>query len=185
MRRALSCLLVMFGAARAAFAQVAIYPPTTTPATWERFAVRVVNQTDTPTVAVRVEVPQAVTIMGVDGGRMWPFRMTPGTDSTPQHIEWRGGPIRKGEFREFAFLGRLAADARQEDLVFPMRIERASGSVVEWRRGRGENYAAPRVEVLGTARLSPAGMLAMAGAAVGIAILALVVAIARGAPRRT
>lgn len=183
MRFATPTLLLALATAPAA-AQVAIHPTITTPAAWERFAIRVINQTDTPTVAVHVEVPEAVTILGVDGDRMWPFRMTAGTDSIPQSIEWQGGPIARGEFREFAFLGRLRADAKQQDLVFPVRIRRANGSVVEWRRRRGEPYAAPRVEVAGTVRVSAAGQLAMAGLAIGISLLALILTVAMGRARR-
>jgi hypothetical protein len=85
--------------------------------------------------------------------------------------------VRRGEYGEFPFLGRLKADSRQEDLVFPVRIERATGSTVEWRRGRGEDYAAPRVQVAGTVRVSAAGQMLMAGLAVGLAIVAIIVAI--------
>src|SRR5712691_5944488 len=117
MRYVFSSLLLSLASASDVAAQVSIHPGTVQPAAWERFAIRVFNQTDTPTVAVRVEVPEAIAILGVDAGRMWPFKTIAATDSTPQRIEWRGGQLIRGEFREFAFLGRLKADARQEDLV--------------------------------------------------------------------
>jgi uncharacterized protein YcnI len=164
-------------------AQVAINPVTTTPAAWERFALRVINQTDTPTVQVRLEVPSAISLLGVEAkiGWIWETAATP--DSGPTVITWKGGTVKRGEYGEFPFLGRLKADARQEDLVFPVQIVRASGSAVEWRRGRGEDYAAPRVEVAGTVRVSAAGQMVLAGTAIGIALLALVFAIARMGPR--
>ena len=177
MRYAIPSLFLGLAVSPAA-AQVAVNPVITTPAAWERFSVRVINQTDTPTVAVRVEVPAAVMVLGVEPKSGWTFQVVPSVDSGPAVITWTGGSIRKGEYGEFPFLGRLEAQARQEELVFPVRIQRANGSAAEWRRPRGEPYEAPRVEIAGTVRVSPAGQLVMAGAAIGIAILALVVAIA-------
>jgi uncharacterized protein YcnI len=168
-----------------AHAQVAVNPVVTTPAAWERFSVRVINQTDTPTVTVRVEVPAVVMVLGVEPKTGWTFQVVPSVDSGPSAITWTGGAIRHGEYGEFPFLGRLQPQARQEDLVFPVRIQRENGSVVEWRHQEGEPYAAPRVEIAGTVHISPAGQFMMAGAAMGIAILALVVAVAKGVPRRS
>jgi hypothetical protein len=56
--------------------------------------------------------------------------------------------------------------------------------VVEWRKRPGEPYAAPRVEIAGTVNISSTGQIAMAGAAVGLAIVAIVIAIAMGSRRR-
>jgi uncharacterized protein YcnI len=175
--------LLLVSAGTPAAAQVAINPVTTTPAAWERFALRVINQTDTPTVSVRLEVPAAVSLLGVEDKPGWTWEKAVMPDSGPTVVTWKGGSVKRGEFAEFPFLGRLKADARQEDLVFPVQIVRASGSAVEWRRGRGEDYAAPRVEVAGTVRISAAGQMVLAGTAIGIALLALVVAIARSAPK--
>jgi hypothetical protein len=138
----------------------------------------VINQTDTPTVAVRLEVPAAISVLGVEPLQNWIFETGSLPDSGPTVINWRGGSVRRGEFGEFVFLGRLKGDARQEDLVFPVRIERANGSVVEWRRGRGEDYAAPRVEVAGTVRISTTGQIFLSVLAMGIAMVAVVLAIA-------
>jgi uncharacterized protein YcnI len=159
-------------------AQVAIAPSTTQPASWERFSLRVINQTDTPTVTVRLEVPAAISVLGVEPLQNWIFETGAVPDSGPTVITWRGGSVRRGEFGEFVFLGRLKGDARQEDLVFPVRIERANGSVVEWRHGRGADYAAPRVEVAGTVRMSGSAPVFLSVLAMGIALVAVVLAIA-------
>ncbi|MBI4501959.1 MAG: DUF1775 domain-containing protein [Gemmatimonadetes bacterium] len=178
-------ILILALMATPATAQVAIAPSTTEPASWERFSLRIINQTDTPTVSVQLEVPAAISVLGVDPRAGWAFETAVTPDSGPTVITWRGGQVRRGEFGEFVFLGRLKADARQEELVFPVKIERANGSVVEWRNRRGEDYAAPRVEVAGTVRVSAAGQILLAGLALGVAIVALVVAIAGRVPRRT
>ncbi len=166
-------------------AQVAINPLNTTPAAWEKFGLRVFNQTDTPTVAVRLDVPAAMMVLGVANEPGWTFEVTQGQDSAPAVIRWKGGQIRRGEYVEFSFLGRLKADSRQEDLVFGAAIDRASGSTVEWRAPEGQDYAAPRVRVAGTVRVSGAGTMVMAGLGIGLAMVALVIALARGGPKRT
>ena len=165
-------------------AQVGISPSSTAPAAWERFAIRVMNQTDTATVQVRVQVPSVILILGVQPMAGWSVETTPATDTLSQSITWSGGKLTKGQFDEFAFLGRLDPNAKPEDLGFPVRIQRANGSVVEWRRQPGEDYAAPRVQIVGTATISPTGQVAMAGAALGFAIIAIVFAIALGVKKR-
>lgn len=153
----------------AAHGQATISPRNTTPAAWERFAVRVVNQTDTATVAVHIDVPDAVTILGVQPVPRWSVRQVAATVSAPQSIEWHGGELRRGEFHEFVFLGRLAGDARQTELVFPVRLTRSDGSIVEDR--------GLRVAIEGRTRLSVRGVTAVAGTALGVALIALMVAV--------
>ena len=166
-------------------AQVAIVPTTTTPAAWERYAVRVINQTDTPTVAVQVEVPSAMSVLGIEPRSGWSFETTQKPDSGPTVITWKGGSIKRGEYAEFPFLGRVAGDAKQEVLVMPVRIERANGSNVEWRKGIGEAYQAPRVEIVGSVTVSHSATIMVSAMALGVALIALAVAIAKKAPRRT
>lgn len=182
MKYAISFLAML--AAAPAVAQVGVTPQITTPAAWERFAVRVINQTDTATVAVRVEVPEVIMILGIEPKPGWTIQTSAASDTIRQAISWTGGSLTKGQFGEFAFLGRLDANAKKDDLAFPVRIQRANGSVVEWRRRPGEPYAAPRVEIAGTVSISSTGLIAMAGAAMGLAIVAIVIAVALGSRRR-
>lgn len=163
-------MLVVAGIAPpAAPGQATISPRNTTPAAWERFALRVVNQSDTATVSVHVDVPDAVTILGVQPVPQWSVRQTAATPSSPQSIVWHGGELHQGELQEFVFLGRVAGDARQTDLVFPVRLARIDGSVVE-ERGL-------RVAIEGRTRLSIRGVMAIAGTALGVALIALMVAV--------
>jgi len=182
MKYAISLLAMLV--ATSAAAQVSVSPQVTTPAAWERFAVRVINQTDTATVSVEVEVPGIIKVLGVEPKAGWTMKTMIPTDSVPQVITWTGGSVGKGEFAEFAFLGRLDANAKKEDLGFPVKIQRANGSVVEWRKQPGEPYAAPRVDIAGTVTISPMGQMAMAGAAMGLSIFAIILAIALGAKKR-
>jgi uncharacterized protein YcnI len=152
-----ACLVLAAAAVLSTFAptaqaQVSIHPRSTTPASWERFAIRVVNGTDTATTGVRVDVPDAVTVLGVEPTAGWTTRRDAGSDSSPQFVEWSGGKLLRGEFLEFAFLGRVIGDARRTDLVFPVTLT----------------------------QLSVRGVTAIAGTALGVALIALILAIARG-----
>ena len=144
--------LVTILAAPTLAAQVSITPRTVEPADLVRFAVQVANPTDTADVAVRVEVPEALAVLGIDTPPGWTARLVAASDSTPQAIEWSGGRLARREFREFAFFGRLGANAPRTTLFFPVRIGRADGSVREWRRG---GYGqAPEVEITGDVGLT-------------------------------
>jgi uncharacterized protein YcnI len=172
---AVLALIAQAVAATPAEAQVAIHPTAVAPASWERFGLRVVSQYDSPVVSVRLLVPDALAVLGVDAPPGWTAHHIAATDSTPQAIEWTGSRVERGEFREFAFLGRLAADARRKELVFPVHLTRADGSTLEWSR---DGAGAPLVVLIrGTTRLSPWGALAAAGAAIGLASLAMVLAL--------
>jgi uncharacterized protein YcnI len=155
-----------------------LVPPSVTPASWERFALRVVNQTDTPTVVVRVTVPAVVQILGVGAPPGWSARLIASSDTSAAAIEWSGGRLERGGFDEFAFLGRVAGDARPgAQLIFPVHLRRAGGSSITW--AAGGNGPPPVVAVRGAAMISPAGAFALAGAALGLAVLALALALVR------
>jgi uncharacterized protein YcnI len=158
-------------------AQIDLYPPTVKPAAWERFALRAINQTDTAFVGVRLFVPEAVMVLGLQPLTGWEARLIPSGEGTPQAIEWNGGELAKGEFLEFAFFGRLPSDVRRQQLVFPVHLTRATGSVVEW--DRGGSGAAPTVRIIGTTTVTGWASLALAGVATGLAALALALALSK------
>lgn len=158
-------------------AQVVIHPPALAPAAWERVELRVFNQTDSAWVEVRLEVPDAVGVLGVGAPPGWSGDAVEATATTPQAITWAGGRVEPGGFTTFTFLARLAADVRQRDLFFPVRLTSEGGRTVDWRRG-GEAPAL-RVGIAGTTQVSPWAPFALAGAAFGLAVLAVVLAARR------
>ena len=163
-------------------AQVAIDPTTTQPAAWERFAVRIANPSDTAVVAVRVEVPEAITILGVEPLAGWSAAVIAATDTTAQTIRWLGGELMRREFLEFAFLGRVMGDARRRTLVFPVHVTWASGQRHSWSGLPGSRRAAPRVAMVGPAQLSIRGSVALAGVAIALSVIAIALTFAQ---RRT
>ncbi len=177
MRKRQLFLTAVLAAAPTLSAQVTISPRTVSPADLARFAVQVANPLDAAVVAVHVEIPEALVILGVDGPPGWAAEVTAATDSTPQTIDWVGGQLNRGAFREFTFFARLAATARRTMLVFPVRLRRDDGSVRDWRRG-GEGQA-PTVEVRGSVGLTTGGAFTLAAAALGLAALATALALRR------
>jgi uncharacterized protein YcnI len=166
-------------------AQVMLAPPTTTPAAWERFALRVANANDTTIVTVTIRLPDGARLIGVDAPAGWTPRYRAATDSTAQAIEWSGSSIPRDHFREFPFLARIAPDLRSGDLVFPVRITRANGASVEWAAGGAG--APPAVRVNSITVVTPAAAFALAAFALGLAILAMTLALSgrrKGSERR-
>ncbi len=169
----------LFGSllANDAHGQVAVHPSTVAPAAWERFAIRVVGREDGAIIGIRVDVPEAIAVLGVEGTpARWSAQLIEATDSTPQAIAWSGGLLAYRQFREFAFLGRVMGHSKRNQLVFPIRLTLEDGREVPWRGGRGDPRPAPRVQIVGTARVSAGGALAAAGVAFAIALIALAVA---------
>ena len=168
------CAALASGAA----AQVAIHPTSIKPTAWERFALRAINQTDTAFVHVRLAVPEAIMVLGIERMAGWEYALTPSTDSTPQVIEWSGGELHRGEFLEFAFYGRLPGDAREHNLIFPTRLTRASGTEIVWDP-RTDTGIPPTVRIVGTTAITGWGSIALASVAVGIAVIALALTVSR------
>lgn len=159
--------------------QVSVRPTTVVPAQHERYAVQVANPIDTAIVAVRVAVPDAITILGVDAPVGWTARVTPGTDSSARTVTWEGGSLARGEFREFAFLGRLPADARRETLVLPVALRFAGGTERRWGGGTGDVAPPPTVAIRGGVAVSAGGAFVLAAGALGIGVMGVALALRR------
>lgn len=150
--------------------QVSVRPTTVVPAQHERFAIQVANPAEAAIVAVRVAVPEAIAVLGVDAPPAWTARLLPAADTAPQAIEWDGGALGRREFREFAFLGRLPADARRATLVLPVLVRFADGTAREWRA---------EVPIRGSVGVTPGGAFVLAAGAFGVAVLAIALALRR------
>lgn len=137
------------------------------------------NQWETSLTAVSVTIPDAVTVLGVEQPPGWTFTLQEPNATSPASITWQGGLLAHKRFLEFAFLGRVAGDARRTDLVFPVTLTRSDGQTLQWINPPGLERPAPRVGIVGTTQLSPWGALALAGAAFVTAVLALILVLSR------
>lgn len=160
-------------------AQVSVAPSSVAPAAFERLALRVANPEPSPVTRVRLEIPDVLTVLGVDAPHGWFGRLVAGTDTSAAAVEWSGDSLAQGAFREFAVLVRPASDVRDITLVFPVRLEHADGRALAWTRGG--DARPPTVSIRATTGLSVRGAVALAGGALGVAALALVLALHRRA----
>jgi len=160
-------------------AQVSVAPSTVEPAAFERLALRVANPDPSPVTRVRLEIPDVLTVLGVDAPQGWAWLLTPGSDTSAAFIVWSGDSLPQGAFREFALLVRPASDVRDITLVFPASVEHADGRTVTWTRGG--DARPPTVSIRATTGLSVRGVVALAGGALGVAALALMLALHRRA----
>jgi len=158
-------------------AQVSVAPAFVEPAAFERFALRIANPDSSPVVRVRLGIPDVLTVLGVDAPPGWSWTLSAATDTSAAAVEWSGYALPQGAFREFAVFARLASDARELSLAFPVRLERADGGTVTWTRG---GDAPPLlVGIRATTGVSARGAVALAGGALGLAVLALALALSR------
>jgi uncharacterized protein YcnI len=174
------CVFIVFaawGAPAVLAAQVSVAPASVEPAAFERLALRVANPDSSPVTRVRLEIPDVLTVLGVDAPAGWTWRLTAGTDTSAAAVEWWGDSLPRGAFREFALLARPASDVRDITLVFPVWVEHADGRTVRWTRGG--DARPPTVSMRATTGLSGRGAVALAGGALGLAALALVIALHR------
>lgn len=170
-------LLLTLVAPATATAQVAVDPSAIEPTAWTRIAFQVINPGSRPWTAVRIAVPTAIGILGVQAPVGWHATLVAATDSTPQTILWEGAHIAPGGFEEFAFLGRLGADVPRRELRFPVDLTDASGTTLRLRRGGDGDE--PHILIRGTTQVSPWAAFALAGGAFGMAALAIVLALRR------
>ena len=157
--------------------QVSVAPSSIEPAAFERLALRVANPDSSPVTLVQMEIPDVLTVLGVDAPPGWDWRLAAATDTSAAAIEWSGGSLAQGAFREFAVLARLASDVRDITLVFPVRVEHADGRAVTWTRGG--DARPPAVSIRATTGVSARGAVALAGGALGVAALSLALALHR------
>lgn len=158
-------------------AQVSLAPARVEPSAFERLALRVANPDSSPVTRVRMEIPDVLAVLGVDAPPGWTWHLTPGTDTSAAAVEWTGDTLRRGAYREFAILVRPASDVRDITLVFPVLVEHADGRVLSWTRGG--DARPPTVALRATTGLSPLGVVALAGGALGVAALAVALALHR------
>lgn len=152
-------------------AQVTMDPARIAPASMERFALRIATGSEA-TQRVNMLLPDAITVLGVEKSPDWTYVYTPGSETQAAQIEWSGGPLEVGEYREFVFFGRLAADAKRKELIFPVTLTRVDGDQIEYNRNGGV-APPPVVFIVGSTSVTPWGAVGVAGLALALAIISL------------
>lgn len=140
---AISILLMIPGAA---LAHATVSPKTVNANTYEKFTLRVPTEKESDTVKVRVEVPEGFAVSRVKPVPGWTYQFEKGADgATLRAVVWSGGKIAPGEFQEFEFQGKSAANPGK--YAFPVYQTYADGETVAWTGPSDAQKPASIVEV--------------------------------------
>jgi len=86
-----------------ASAHVVVTPETSEAGRWERYAVLVPTENDSPTVKVEVLLPTGMEIVALEAKPGWEARHEPFPIGAAR-VRWQGGRISQGQFLVFEFL---------------------------------------------------------------------------------
>lgn len=103
---------------------------------------------DSPTTALRIEIPQNVTLANPQPKPGWTLTIDHAAKRVSA-ITWSGGSLPADEFDEFSVMMKLPADA--EPLTFPATQTCAKGTE-HWSEAKGSTHPAPMLT------LTPADM---------------------------
>ena len=151
-------LLAFVAMTQVAQAHVTIQPNEAPAGAFFRFVVRVPNERDVPTTAVRVEFPENLIFTSFQPKEGWerdvkmkkldePIEAFGSeVDTVVGSVTWSGGLIGEGEFDEFGFSVRVPEEAG--DLEFKAYQTYKGGEVVEWTGAPESETPAGRVTVV-------------------------------------
>jgi uncharacterized protein YcnI len=137
------CLVLALLQAGVAAAHVTVYPLETTQGSYEKFAVRVPNEKDIPTVKVEVRFPtDAVSISRFEPKPGWKYEIAKDEKGNLTGVTWTatGDGLLPTEFAEFYMQGKVADQATQ--ITWKAYQTYKDGSVVEWTGAAGSQTPA-------------------------------------------
>jgi uncharacterized protein YcnI len=143
------CLAALVALPGIASAHAVVYPRTVNANSYEKFILRVPVEKESATVKVRVEMPAGFVVSRVKPLPGWTYQVEKGADNTVKAITWSGGQIAPGEFQEFEFQGKTAANAGK--YAFPVHQTYADGETVDWTGPSDAKTPASVVEVTAAA----------------------------------
>jgi YD repeat-containing protein len=138
-------VIALLLAATSAAAHVTVNPNQAVPNTSQLFTVRVPTEKDEPTVRVRVEFPNGLTVSRFQPKPGWTRTMDRDASGRIVAVTWSGGRIEPAEFEDFVFQARTP-DASGK-LAFRAFQTYLGGETVEWVGAEGADRPAAIVEV--------------------------------------
>ncbi|HEU5318338.1 MAG TPA: YcnI family protein [Chloroflexota bacterium] len=140
-----SALVAVLLAVGSAAAHVTVQPPQAVPNASQIFTVRVPTEKDEPTVRVRVEFPNGLTVSRFQPKPGWTRTMDRDSSGRITAVTWSGGRIEPAEFEDFIFQARTPEAAGK--LAFRALQTYLSGETVEWVDAESGARPAAIVEV--------------------------------------
>lgn len=141
---ALSALITL-SVASVAWAHVVVTPEEVPADSFEVLTVRAPNEKDIPTTEVKVEVPEAFTVVGVQPVPGWNYEFER-QGGVIRSITWSGGEIKAEEFQQFPFQASTPEEGGEFTFAATQTYE--DGSVVEWTGAPDSDQPASVVEVV-------------------------------------
>jgi len=136
--------LTLLGTANA---HVSLVPAQVPPETNQAFALRVPNEKAEPTVKLRVEFPDGITVSRFRPVPGWTRQVERDSQQRLVAVEWSGGQIADGEYQDFELIARTGRDAGK--LAFNAYQTYQGGETVAWVNPEGQEQPAAILTVGG------------------------------------
>jgi uncharacterized protein YcnI len=137
---------LLVGVQGMASAHAVVYPKQVVAGSYEKFALRVPNEKEIPTVKVKVEIPAGFVVSRVQPLPGWTYTFTKDSSGNVTAIEWTGGEIGAAEFQEFIMSGKAPAQPGKTSWKAYQTYK--DGSVAEWTGPSDAKTPASIVEVV-------------------------------------
>jgi uncharacterized protein YcnI len=128
-----------------AAAHVSVWPREAAAGGYQAFTVRVPTERDSPTVSVRVELPNSFKSVRFQPKTGWKYEVERDAAGAVVGVTWSGGRIGRDEYEEFHFVARLSDEPTTLTLPAPQKY--AEGELVAWVAAAGATRPAARVQV--------------------------------------
>lgn len=158
-------LAMMLSVASIVDAHAVIFPKQVNADSYEKFSLRVPNEKDIPTTAVRVEVPEGFNVSRVLPLPGWEYELERDGSGAVVAVSWSGGQIRVDEFQEFIFQGKTAPEAGS--YAWRAWQTYSDGTVVAWTGPSDADTPASTMNVIATGVQTDAHGVTSGAAAAG------------------
>jgi uncharacterized protein YcnI len=122
-----------------AFAHATVSPSASRPGTYERYVLRVPNESDAPTIRVSIRFPDEVRVISFLDVPGWQLSATFDSTGRARTAVWTG-VLPPERFVEFPFVG--VNPGRAVNVSWPVTQVYANGQVVNWTGPRGSDTPA-------------------------------------------
>jgi uncharacterized protein YcnI len=123
-------LLALVTGAGSVAAHVGILPAEAPPGTSQTFTVRVPTERDVPTIRVRMEFPNGMTVSRFQPKPGWQREIERDASGRITAVVWSGGKIEPAEYEDFYFIARTPQETGK--LAFKAYQSYEGGETVEW-----------------------------------------------------
>ena len=147
-------LLVLFVALLPASlnAHAVVYPPTSRPGAYERYVLRVPNESDAPTISVSITFPPAIRVISFLDVPGWRVEAKMDDSGRALSATWTGN-LPAERFVELPFIGVNPKEPAR--VTWPVVQVYANGDTARWTGAPGSESPASVTEIAATGAASP------------------------------